>query len=196
MYINDANDYILFTWFGLRWVSGVVVQLIPFDSIVSIELPPNEDEDRVLKLILHDGKIVLLPVVNDTDDQADFYLVRDVLTSIIYWPHESTNTEQIHNIQSRIDLADFIDLETQSSWRSPKSSALRRGFPKPWLLEHFSIGADLLERPDLWRLLALLLVDHPDEPEPDNRGSGPRPSEARVEEYFRVGDSDDGAERD
>ncbi len=170
LYMNSEDDFILFTNTTVHRIKGEKVRSIPYDGIREVDLPKDPDQ-RALYIHMRGGDTFLLPVSNDTDEYPDFYAVRKFLVSLIYFPHYSDNPEDIEKIQNRDDFEAFLEKQPQadlSLYPSPPfrnlTSTLGDGFPEPWLLDLFKIDPALLDRPDVWRLLALFVCRSCEEP--------------------------------
>lgn len=182
-YINHRDDTILISDQGLHRIKDGVDSFIPYQLIQSVELP-EDDNYRELKLYLHDGKMIFLPLLNDSEEEPDLYPFFNFLSSIIYWPLETDDGESICEIECREDLIEFLEDEDEDPSLGkefpfpPKyqnvRGILKNGFPNAWDLRRYNISPDLLNRPDTWRLLALcfLLRENADEvQEIDERAS-------------------------
>ena len=163
LYMNSEDDFILFTDCAVHRVKGEKVRTIPYEGIREIDLPKDPDQ-RALYIHMRGGDTFLLPIQNDTDDEQDFYPVRDFLVAMVYTPHFSRHPEDIEKINDRNDLKRFLEREGDSDQHLDLTRALRFGFPEPWLLDLFKIDPKLLDSPDVWRLLALLLCRSCEEP--------------------------------
>jgi hypothetical protein len=161
VYFNDPENFILFCEKGLHWVYDDTVRVIPFASITSVELSDDEDTHALI-LKLCDGSITVIEILNNTADYPDVHELHDILKSMIYFPHFSYNTEDILKIKSQEDLQDFLHEDNWDKY-SAITRGLHAGFPQKWLLERFNIDPTLLEREDIWRLLALF-ISHTDLP--------------------------------
>jgi hypothetical protein len=161
VYVNDPENFILFCEKALHWVYDDNVRVIPFSSITSVELP-DDDNTHALVLKLIDGSVTVIEIQNNTVDYPDVHELHDILKSMIYFPHFSYNTEDILKIKTRGDLREFLHQDNWDKY-SAITSGLYDGFPQKWLLERFNIDPALLEREDIWRLLALF-VSHTDLP--------------------------------
>ena len=172
LYMNSADDFVLFTDQGVHRIKGAKVRTILYAGIREVDLPKDPDQ-RALYIHMRNGDTFLLPISNDTEEYPDFYAVRNFLVALIYAPHYSENPEDIELICNRDDLEQFLD--RQGSWDRYRdlTSALIEGFPEPWLLDLFKIDPKLLEQPDVWRLLALFLSRRYEEPWSGNQAEFP-----------------------
>jgi hypothetical protein len=159
VYFNDAEHFIIISDTGLHLVNRDTVLFIPYDVISSVALPQDERSSALI-LQLRDGKESIVEVLNSTQEYPDLHTIYDVLKSVIFYPHHSRNTDDIVNIKSPGNLKDFLD---DQDWEMYADivGALLCGFPKRWQLEAFKIDPRLLEREDVWRLLALFLSRDP-----------------------------------
>lgn len=158
VYINNEEDFILVSDQAVYRVKGEKARTIRYEDIREVDLP-KDPEQKALYVHLKGGDTFLLPVQNESEEEPDFYAVRDFLVAVIHEPHFSVNPEKIENIHTSKDLIDF--LRSQAGWNPEIYEdlilALKNGFPEAWQLDLFKIKRDLLEKPDVWRLLALFL---------------------------------------
>ena len=156
LYMNGTDDFVLFSDLAVYRVKGEKVRIIEYKDIREVDLP-KDPEQRALYVHMRAGDTFLLPIVNETDEYPDFVSVRNFLVSLIYYPHFSENPQDIERIHTRGHLRAFLAYQECAERHQQIIEALDNDFPEPWLLDLFKIDAELLRRPDLWRLLALLL---------------------------------------
>src|ERR1043165_3783453 len=65
VYINHADDYLVFTEFCIRHFYGQKQQIIQYRSISKVEMP-DEDVPELI-LTLEDGQVVSLLIENETE---------------------------------------------------------------------------------------------------------------------------------
>ncbi|GEM_PF-1699692 len=201
-YFNDESDVVFFTSQGFYQLIEEKIRYTNYESIFSIALPEGHDDDiedqvdqnNVLTITLHDGTKVPVPIKNETDESPDFYTVYSFLVSRISQPKRAYSAEDIQEIDAREDLINFLKMDDHTAFRNERlTDALESGFPENIdLLDQFLIDPELLERPDVWRLLAILLKAN------EATSSTPNPllTDYWDRKYFMVGDENDEEEFD
>lgn len=169
VYVNSPNDLIAFCEREFHWVKNGLQRSIRYDFVESVRIS-DHPYDLELELRLGNGDVILIPVSNETEDVPDIYAVHDFLVSAIYWPHSSSNPEQIAKIESREELIKFL-LEQEEGWHRYGTiiNALSSGFPERSQLRFFNLDEKLLDQPEVWRLLAVFLCKDFEERWEDNR---------------------------
>jgi hypothetical protein len=157
MYLNTADNFILFTTDGLHWFSDPVHRSIRYRSISSVRMPDNE-ADCCLELILEGGELLSLPILNDTENERDWRRVYAFLAPIVFWPLVNDELEKLRIIENRDDLHKYL-VENQELLDTYPDTviSLREGFPSLFQLNQAGITPDLLNQPETWRLLGLFL---------------------------------------
>ncbi len=164
LYMNNEEDFVLITDQSVHRIKGEKARTIGYDGIREVDLPKDPDQ-RALYIHMRNGDTFLLPIGNETHEVPDFYAFRDFLVAVIYAPHYSNSPEAIERINNRADLIAFIGAQDDEGGYEDLIRALDHfGFPEPWLLDLFKIDRQLLEQPDVWRLLALFLCRRYEEP--------------------------------
>lgn len=158
LYINSEEDFILVSDQAVHRIKGEKIRTIRYDEIREVDLP-KDPEQRALYVHMRCGDTFLLPIANETEEVQDLYAFRNFLVAVIHEPHYSVNTEAIESIYNREDLQLFLEEQGSWEWELYKDliSGLRDGFPEQWQLDLFKIDPELLDRPDVWRLLALFV---------------------------------------
>jgi hypothetical protein len=155
VYVNNADDFIMVTTLGLRWVHEGVERFVAYDAVALVDLP-TDLQYRQLKMMLQDGNMVFLPVENETEGTSDLFVVYDFLMAATYWPFTGWDSElPIADISSPGDVAHFIG--QLDSMDINTVVALRGGFPTEQQLRRFSINPAIVHQPDAWRLVAAFL---------------------------------------
>jgi hypothetical protein len=159
-YVNDFDSFILISSVGLHWVKQDKLRDIPFDFISNVQISDASPEPQ-LDLTLRDGSSVSLPILHETEEELDVYVMRDFLRAIIFWPHYNASDLKVVDVRSRDDLVDLLQEQhgQAEGWRTHYDivEALDSGFPQPWQLQASNIEPQILSRPDVWRFLALFL---------------------------------------
>jgi hypothetical protein len=158
-YVNNADDFFVVTVKGLHCIQQGKSQFLPYALISAVELPDDETY-RDIALRLHDGDVFYLKIANDTEEFPDLHPVHEALSSIVHWPLVRNYIDEIRSVETREDLVRFVDyIQNERATLDPVSSvALNRGFPSAFQLQQLNIDCDLLNKPDTWRLLALVLA--------------------------------------
>jgi hypothetical protein len=169
VYINTHEDYILITNIGLRWSHQGAELFLSYESIKEVE--PNQDDigDLQLRLTLHDQKIQVLPVLNATEDVPDMESMHDFLSAVIAIDAISANDPTAPSltpgdVSSRQQLTEVLRYYSfkckpdKRTYLMSMMQGLDDGYPPRWLMRELGIDENMLDNPDLWRLLALLLT--------------------------------------
>jgi hypothetical protein len=169
VYINTPEDYILITSIGLRWSHQGVEIFIPYKSIKEVEATFNENEGAHLHLTIHDEEIHVVPVLNATEDFPDIESMHDFLSAVIVvdairdddptapslTPGDVSSRQQLTQVLSYYSFKCTPD---KRAYLMSIMQGLEDNYPPRWLLREVGIDENILESPDLWRLLALLLT--------------------------------------
>jgi len=155
--MNTQEDFVLITSDRLHRFKGDKVRTLPFRGIREVDLP-KDPAQRALYVHMKNGDTFLLPISNETNDSPDYFAFRDFLVAVVYGPHFSDNPDDIDKITSRSDLITFLEAQDNFEQNADLISALKNGYPSDWQLDLFKIDLKLLEKQDIWRLLALFLV--------------------------------------
>ncbi|HEY9715096.1 MAG TPA: hypothetical protein V6C72_16620 [Chroococcales cyanobacterium] len=164
-YVNNPDDFILISKDGISWMRHDTLKFLPFEMMSGVRMP-DDNRPRCVLISLHDGSEVVLEILNDTEEIADFYPWHEFLNSVIFFPQSSEDIERIREIRSLRDVRQYV---TEQSYGVESgvcdidcdfqlSDAIRSGFPQHFILKALDIDPDLLDRPDVCRLLALFLV--------------------------------------
>ncbi len=156
LYMNAEDDYVLVTGSKVHRLKGEKVRSLAYGEMREVDLP-KDPAQRALYVHMKGGDTFLLPISNDTGEIPDYFAFRDFLVAIIYAPHFSENPEDIEKINNREDLEQFLEYQGNFDTYSDLTAGLSDGFPQAWQLDLFKIDRNLLDRPDVWRLLALFL---------------------------------------
>jgi hypothetical protein len=156
IYMNTPEDFVLITWEKLHRFKGDKVRSLAYEGIREVDLP-KDPAQRALYVHMKNGDTFLLPISNETNEYPDYFAFRDFLVAVVYAPHFSETPEDIEKITSRDDLITFLKAQGDSQQNSDLISSLQNGYPSTWQLDLFKIDSKLLERQDIWRLLALFL---------------------------------------
>jgi hypothetical protein len=160
LYMNNEDDFVLFSDLAVHRVKGDKVRTIAYEGIREVDLP-KDPAQRALYVHMRCGDTFLLPIINETDEYPDFVAVRYFLLALIYDPHFSENPQDIEKIRTREHLKAFLDYQQCGERHQDLTQCLTNGFPQPWQLDLFKIDPQLLQTPDVWRLLALFLSRSP-----------------------------------
>jgi hypothetical protein len=154
-YFNRAEDFIVLTSGGIHWIKSSKHREIQYTSVVDV----NADlEELCLELLLDNGELVKIPIINETDGVQDIETFEDFMCSVVYWPLGTNNFDSIAAIESRDDLIQHLAMDDAISANYPDTiRALRAGFPSFAQLTRLGITPDLLNQPETWRLLGLFL---------------------------------------
>jgi hypothetical protein len=170
MYINNPDDMLIFTIDAVHWLREASLRSIPHSSIEKIEelYVGVDDEVRELKVFLYEGEIILLPVVNITEDFPDIFTVYEFLNSALPSSRDwipRWKPSDIESITTRTGLVQFL-IQHDDGWghNSHIVKALRAGYPKLGQLREYGINEQIVENADAWRLLALVLCDNFERP--------------------------------
>jgi len=157
-YINGPDNFILLTVNGLHWIRDGIDRFIWYSSLSAVALP-EDDQNRELKLSFHDGEILFLEIVNETEEYPDLYEVHAFLSPVVNWPLKRPLSDFGANVGSKDDLINFLRQENGLSFTHGTTiAALKDGFPQLWKLRELGINPSLLNEADTWRLLALFLA--------------------------------------
>ncbi len=161
MYVNSPFHVLLITCQGIHQVKDNSATRIPYNEILEIWLPEDESY-RQLKLRFGDNAFVFLDCLHETEGVLDLNPLHKFLECAIYWPHQSVHTDAIRHIQTPRDLSAYLGIERDLVFESLEldmPNALRIGFPSKRVLRYFNIDQDLISRPDVWRLIALVMCE-------------------------------------
>jgi hypothetical protein len=169
VYINTQDDYVLITNFGVRWSHQGVELFLPYKSIKDVEPTQDENGSSQLQLTLRDQEIQMLPVLNATEDLPDIDSMHDFLSAVIaidavveddptapsLTPGDVSSRQQLTEVLSYYSFKCAPDKRT---YLLSIMQGLDDNYPPRWLLRELGVDENILDNPDLWRLLALLLT--------------------------------------
>lgn len=156
VYMNTAEDFVLISIDKIHRFKGDKVRSLSYEGIREVDLP-KDPAQRALYVHMKNGDTFLLPISNETNEIPDYFAFRDFLVAVVYAPHFSENPDDIEKITSKDDLITFLENQGHAELYSDLIRSLQNGYPSTWQLDLFKIDPKLLERQDLWRLLALFL---------------------------------------
>jgi hypothetical protein len=170
MYLNAPDNFVVFTSSAFRWIRKEREIICSYGAIESIKLPENKqdaDDEREIEVALKDGDFLFLPILGDTEGEADIYTVFQYL-------EEATSGSG--NLQSLADLIARLRAEIEahnsgaSSWKQPMPVEYfisligylekclmdcLNGPPSPAGGKYDPIT---LDQPQTWRLMAEVLL--------------------------------------
>jgi hypothetical protein len=173
MYINAADNVIVFTSKALYWLRKERESVCFFGEIKSIKLPEGEqvNDEREIEIALKSGDFLFLPIVNDTEGLLDIHLVANFLDAAV------TGYE---NLQELGDLIAKLKAEVEQyklnplAWKQPLpldyiqtviayledclSACLIGETGAIVELDGMSYDLHRLNQPQTWRLLAQVIL--------------------------------------
>jgi len=158
IYLNGRDSHVEIAERGVTVVIPENSRFIPYTAITHLTSPDEEDRDLDLLVELGEVGDVLgcaIPVFGVTEDIPDIFAFYDFLLAI--FEHLRISPINLRSVASRQDLVDF--LRTECSWEEytgALASYLERGFDTSEF-ERLEIDRELLNRPDFWRVLAVIL---------------------------------------
>jgi hypothetical protein len=169
VYINTPEDYILLTSLGLRWLHQGVELFLPYESIQDVEPSQDAKGSSQLKLTLDDQQIRMLPVLNATEDFPDVVCMHDFLSAVIaidaisgtdptapsLTPGDVSSRQQLTEV---LRYYSFKCKPDKRAYLLSMMQGLEDGYPPRWLLKELGVDENIIDNPDLWRLLALVLT--------------------------------------
>ncbi len=184
-YLNDEFDIVFFTTRGFYHLVEEKMRYISYRSMFSVSLPVKPEEEDTSEVVnasvdqktitvgLHDGTQIFLPIKNETDEHPDLEVVYEYLLSKVISGPPNFEIEPLSEVHNTESLCEFLeDLENDDLLSNDGVTnvriAMEDGFPQQNLLEELCIDPALLQRPDMWRLIALFLSRSTISPSGDN----------------------------
>lgn len=160
VYMNSADNYLVICEDRIHWYNGDVRTQIDYKRIESVALPESEEEPYLKLNLRPSNEVLMLPVLNATEGVADF---SDMYEFLLYSIRVPEPTIAIHDVQS---LADFVAFLRQPGISNVGfanlTSSLERGLLNETWLESLEIERDALDDPNVWKLMAAVLLRHPE----------------------------------
>lgn len=160
VYVNAFNDIVVVCQEGFYWYHDDIEKHVAYTAIKSVERPA-EDHKRELTVQLYDSEApLLLPVLHDTEDFADIDVMYEFLWHAI---HVTPPRMKLTEIDSRDDFVYFLKQPSISTAGFANlASWLEGGEPCVVWLESVGIESRTLDDPNVWKLMALLLLRFPE----------------------------------
>lgn len=154
VYINNNSDYIVVTDCYLHRFHGKRHHVIPYRSLSKVEIP--DEETREIIVTLENEQVIPLLIENETEENPDVFEVFDFLCEIrdVF----GDRTGEIESVKSQESLVQFYRYGKDATELSQQiADRLENGRASEKHMKKLNIDPSLLERPDVWRLFALLL---------------------------------------
>jgi hypothetical protein len=160
IYFNAPDDYLVVCNDGIYWHDGDAQTYIEYRLLTSVELPTSND-DPYLRLVLHPNhKVVMLPVLHETEDFPDFVDMYEFLSLSIRSPAPIIDIEEV---QSKSDFISFLRHPRVRSENFERLAVwLEGGAPLASWLSPLGIAPEIVEDASVWRLIALILLKFPE----------------------------------
>ncbi len=154
VYFCSQIHYIVITTEHLRLCGARTELIIPYSQLAAVEIPDKDAAE--IKLTLESGEVAWIDVENETDNTADLPEVFMFLRRLrqVF----QLRTQRIKSVTSKEELVAF--LREPDFWNNRKSHVadwVEKHWPPPDRLEGLDIAPSFLERPEVWRLLALFI---------------------------------------
>jgi hypothetical protein len=158
VYLNALTGYVIITDKGLDVWLGEHHYDVLYSEITEITSP--DDDDRDLDLLVEndrfdDARRISIPVLGVTTALQDIYLFYDFLIAIT--AHLQITPIDLKRVSSLEDLVDY--LRTECEWEE-YTQALANHLEMDFSMEAINvlkIDKALLDKPDFWRAVALIL---------------------------------------
>lgn len=155
VYFCSAINFIAISAKHLRLYGARTVHVVPFRELEKVEIPDKTANE--IKLTMRSGDVAWLEIENETDGEPDLGYVFAFLSKLckVY----RSRTEELKQVTSREALIAY--LKEPDYWRERKliiAKWMEKNWPPDDRLHDLGVEPSLLERPDVWRLLALFVT--------------------------------------